>query len=560
MTTTHAEPKPIPIPDNFRFEWSNPEDAKLPLQQDRAHAPNPLTPLSGWLAEHFWAKGATAGFAAAKQPVMMHIRRINTYYYLAVTPSVPPEQMEEAGHQAEDALKASIPTFADRWENEWLPEIRGYHDTWNAFDLSGATDEDLLAHLQWSLDTFTRLWDIHFEVAVPFLVAPSMFFDLYSDLIENAGTMDAFKLLQGVENISFRAGTDLWELSRIAANSDTVRSTVLNTPTGELLGALDKTTDGQKFVESLDSYLAKWGNRSDTVIEIGDPSWIEDPAIVINNLKAYLSDDAQDPHANWLELVAERERLVDEAQTLIAGYPEPVRQQFNGMLAAGQNGHRIQEDHNWWIDQQGNHQVRQVYLEFGNRLAAAGAISGSDDVFMLSGDEITDSARSGFSGDFKSVVSERRAEMEKWQKVPPAPMAGTDYGPPPDNPVTRALGRFFGTPPAPAAPDHPELIPGTPGSSGKVTGTARVIIKLSDADRLKQGEILVTATTSPPWTPLFATASGIVTDTGGALSHCSIVAREYGIPATVGTMMATAAIKDGQQIEVDGDAGTVRIL
>ncbi len=119
---------------------------------------------------------------------------------------------------------------------------------------------------------------------------------------------------------------------------------------------------------------------------------------------------------------------------------------------------------------------------------------------------------------------------------------------------------MFGGPPAAPDPQHPELISGTPGAPGKVTGTARVITRLSDAGRLSHGEILVTPTTSPPWTPLFITAGAIVTDTGGALSHCAIVAREYGIPATVGTRMATAVIQDGQQIEVDGDAGTVRIL
>lgn len=560
MSTTHPEPKLIPIPDNFKFEWSSPEDSHLPLIQDRQHAPSPLTPLSGWLAEHHWAKGASAGFAAVSQPVAMRVRRINTYYYMAVIPAVPPEQMEEAGHKAEESLKALIPIFADRWENEWLPEIRGYHATWNAFDLKSATDEELLAHLEWTIETFTRLWSIHFEVAVPFMVAPSMFFDLYSDLIEGAGTMDAFKLLQGANNDSLRAGSDLWELSRVVTQSDELKSTVLNTPTSELMGELEKSTDGQRFLESLGVYLGKWGNRSDTVIEIGDPSWVEDPTILINNVKAYLGDDAHDPVAQWKELVAERERLVEEVQVRIAGYPEPVKQQFNGMLAAGQAGHRIQEDHNWWIDQQVNHQVRQVYREFGNRLTAAGTISNSDDVFMLMGDEIVDSAKAGFSGDLKSVASERRAEMERWEKVPAAHMVGTDYGQPPDNPVTRALGRFFGMPPAPPSPDHPELISGAAGSPGKVTGTARVIIKLSDAGRLKQGDILVTATTSPPWTPIFATAGGIVTDTGGALSHCAIVAREYGLPATVGTGRGTVAIKDGQRIEVDGDAGTVRIL
>jgi pyruvate,water dikinase len=87
-----------------------------------------------------------------------------------------------------------------------------------------------------------------------------------------------------------------------------------------------------------------------------------------------------------------------------------------------------------------------------------------------------------------------------------------------------------------------------------------VIIRLADAGRLNKGDILVTSTTSPPWTPLFAIAGTIVTDTGGALNHCSIVAREYGIPAAVGVSMATAVIKDGDQIEVDGDTVTVRIL
>jgi phosphoenolpyruvate synthase/pyruvate phosphate dikinase len=77
---------------------------------------------------------------------------------------------------------------------------------------------------------------------------------------------------------------------------------------------------------------------------------------------------------------------------------------------------------------------------------------------------------------------------------------------------------------------------------------------------LRQGEILVAPTTAPPWTPLFATAGGIVTDIGGALSHCAIVAREYGIPAVVGVTGATATIKDGSTIEVDGDTGMVRIV
>jgi pyruvate,water dikinase len=87
-----------------------------------------------------------------------------------------------------------------------------------------------------------------------------------------------------------------------------------------------------------------------------------------------------------------------------------------------------------------------------------------------------------------------------------------------------------------------------------------VIATLAEADKLHQGDVLVTRATAPAWTPLFATAAAIVTDAGGILSHCAVVAREYRLPAVVGTEVATARIQDGQMLEVDGAAGVVRIL
>ncbi|MDA1256700.1 MAG: PEP-utilizing enzyme [Chloroflexi bacterium] len=489
----------------------------------------------------------------------MRIKHINTHYYNAVFPVVPPEQMEEAGHRAEEMLKASIPTFAKRWDDEWLPELRGYHERWNAFDLSGASIDDLLVHMEWTLDTYRRLWAIHFEVAVPFLVAPSMFFDLYEDVFGSSEALHAYKLLQGVENFSFVAGRELWTLGE-KADTEAVRGLIRDTPTSEVVAALEASDGGGEFLGHLRTYLNDFGTRSDTIVELADPSWIEDPAIAIEMLKHYLAEDADDPADQWSQLVAEREQFVADARERIVGYPEPVRNQFEMFLAAGQNGQRIQEDHNWWIDQKGNHQVRQVALEFGRRFANAGVINSLNDIFYLDGDEIREISRAGITGDWKATVAERKAEMDRWSEVHAPPMIGTDYGPPPDNPVTRALNRFFGGPPPAPDPERPDVIRGNAGAPGTVTGTARVIIKLSDAGRLSKGDILVTATTAPPWTPLFATAGGIVTDTGGALSHCAIVAREYGLPAVVGTGMATAMIQDGQTIEVNGDAGEVRIV
>jgi pyruvate,water dikinase len=103
-------------------------------------------------------------------------------------------------------------------------------------------------------------------------------------------------------------------------------------------------------------------------------------------------------------------------------------------------------------------------------------------------------------------------------------------------------------------------IKGVGASQGRVSAPARVLSGPEDFYRMQPGEVLVARITTPAWTPLFAMASAVVTDVGGPLSHGSIVAREYGIPAVLGTGVATRRIVSGQRVEVDGAAGTVTIL
>ena len=114
--------------------------------------------------------------------------------------------------------------------------------------------------------------------------------------------------------------------------------------------------------------------------------------------------------------------------------------------------------------------------------------------------------------------------------------------------------------PAPTGNSEMNQITGLPGSAGVTRGTARVIHSLAEAGKLQPGDVLVAIATEPPWTPLFATASAIVTDVGGVLSHSAVVAREYRIPAVVGTGNATRTFQDGQMIEVDGNSGIVRVI
>jgi phosphoenolpyruvate synthase/pyruvate phosphate dikinase len=109
-------------------------------------------------------------------------------------------------------------------------------------------------------------------------------------------------------------------------------------------------------------------------------------------------------------------------------------------------------------------------------------------------------------------------------------------------------------------PREADAVKGIAGSAGVVRGPARLIHSLAEAGKLRRGDVLVAKTTLPPWTPLFATAAAVITDTGGVLSHSAVVAREYHIPAVVGTDYATSTFHDGQWLEVDGNAGTVRVV
>ena len=196
-------------------------------------------------------------------------------------------------------------------------------------------------------------------------------------------------------------------------------------------------------------------------------------------------------------------------------------------------------------------------MEFGGRLAQNGTLEVASDVFCLTLDELQNSR----DVPMKHLVQERKAEMERFSRVTPPSMLGTmpafemtDGGS-----MIRALFKGEMTPPS-TSQRETHSVKGSAGSAGVARGRASVIHSLAEAGKLQPGDVLVAIATEPPWTPLFATASAIVTDSGGVLSHSAVVAREYRIPAVVGTGHATSTFHDGQLLEVDGNAGTVRVV
>jgi pyruvate,water dikinase len=557
MSMTSATTVPAPMTPN----WEQPEDAQLFWRQDRMHFPYPISRLEDDLARIGLVEGLNRVHERYDIPVRLQARRFWTYHYAAEAPlALTPDEAAAMAAGAEQKTRQALAELEGRWNEEWLPALKRHLEHFQRFDLASSSLPELMAHVD---DAFVRLgdiWEMHFEIAMPSYLAMSLFEEFYRELFSDASALQAYQLLQGLENKTVESGNALWRLSRKAAASSAIRDIFVLYPASNVVPTLESFPEGQDFLIDLNAFLAEFGKRGETWGLIY-PSWIEDPTPVIKTIRDYLNNPSHDPVRDQRRLAGEREQLIADARATLASYPEAVRGQFEFMLRAAQTGIVLSEDHGYWIDFQSLYEIRRMILEVGQRFTAAGVLMAADEAFHLSLDEIRDTARYLPRADRRALVAARQAEMDHYRSITPPPAVGT---PPPDmpagndNPGARTAGKFFGAPPP--VSDNPDVLFGAAGSAGVVRGRARVIRDIADAARLQPGEIMVTATTAPPWTPLFGTAAAVVTDTGGVLSHCAVVAREYRIPAVVGTGFATAAIADGQIIEVDGERGVVRII
>jgi len=192
--------------------------------------------------------------------------------------------------------------------------------------------------------------------------------------------------------------------------------------------------------------------------------------------------------------------------------------------------------------------VRRLALRVGARLVSANALADAADVFFLYAAEVPTLLREPAGR--RAEVAGRRADLEQWRGVKPPKTLGK---PPPPPPPSR-----FERPPQEQSEDR--LLRGTGACAGMGRGPARIVVALEDFARVQSGDVLVCPSSNPSWVPLFGIIAGLVTNTGGVLSHAAVVAREFGVPAVVGTGVATERLRDGQLVEVDGTAGEVRLL
>ncbi|MEZ4867241.1 MAG: phosphoenolpyruvate synthase [Caldilineaceae bacterium] len=366
-------------------------------------------------------------------------------------------------------------------------------------------------------------------------------------LKERADPEDLNAILRGLTgNVTTEMDLRVGDLADVARQSPAVVAHLTNEPATTVLSTLAEVAGGPAFLTALDEFLTDYGMRGPSEIDISRPRWRDDPTpllqVIIGNLQHSASGSHRQHHAALArEGEAAAERLVTAART---GWLGPMRSRFVNRLTRVVRNLLPLREHPKFLLIRVIGEVRTVVLEAAAALVKQGRLEQVEDVWYLELLELADVLRNR-ADDPRPRVAQRKTEhVRAWSLTPPRVI--TSDGEIPIVHLTRD--------------DLPAgALPGNPVSGGVVEGIARVV---TDPTRevLAPGEILVAPFTDPGWTPLFINAAGLVMEVGGLMTHGSVVAREYGIPAVVGVLEATQRIQSGQRIRVHGDQGYVEIL
>ena len=512
--------------EDFSVVWKDPEDAKISWSIDPMHMPRPAPPLAFDVIARMWSD-----IFIGARPMS-----INGYIFNPEGWSPPPP--------TPDIMEKGVFKI---WHEEYAPRIEKACKKIRETDYESMTAIELAD----SLDSIIRDAIEAFRLTMtPVFAFMGPTFELVGfaekELGEDGGQLVG-TLLQASQNATAAAGAGLDVVADAARKSPEVAEALKKGRYDDL----ESAKGGSEFLAKLRGYLDEFGWRAESWGLPHVPTWAEEPQTALMLIGRYLSDDKLTPAAARKRSLEQRDAAMSEVESRLSG--ERLAE-FKRRLEACAGHVPISEGRaRWQLTIVGS--VRVPAIALGRKLVDASVIAEPNDVFFLSIAELKEAARNTAQSQ-KELVAKRKADLERWEHLDIPPFIGPEPSAPPPA-LEPILTKFFGLGVTPS--NDAKVVKGNPASRGTARGHARVILQLSDSDRLQKGDVLVCPTTAPPWTPLFAIASAIVTDTGGVLSHSAICAREYGIPCVVGTQTATREIPDGAMITVDGAEGTVRI-
>jgi pyruvate, water dikinase len=532
---------------------------------DGTHSVPPWTPMFGWFWINFCRHGMQYGAEKLSLPTVKgwDWRFLNGGGYLTL---LLVKSEEEKQRREVEFRKAILPLIQD-YDGIWygfVKEVLGRYANLKALDLDKASNIELLDNFEETINTCRRMWEIHMYMMYGTYTAYILFENMCREMAGIDDTSPIFhNVVSGFDNKVFQVDKRLWEFSQTAIK-DGLSDCFTQSEAPDISSKLAESEKGRAFLKDFKEFMNEDGWRMQRMSEINLPTWVEDPAPALGMVKHFIlkggafSLDSERQKATMNRLEAEKE--------LLRKVPEEQKGWFSQLMKLAQKSGIFSEEHDHYLDLYTHAMMRRSALGLGRRFVQNKALDYHEDVFFLIPDEIRRAGINPDQFDLRYIVDRRKKEWEEWQKKPnpPAILAeGFDLDQAmgvlvkSNDPI--ALKVVVGSMPQ-VRPELKADLYGTCGSPGVAEGTARVILTEDELHLIKEGDILVAASTSPSWTPVFSMIKAVVVDRGASLSHAAIVGREYGIPVVMNVFEGTNKIKSGQRIKVDANMGTVYIL
>ncbi len=439
-----------------------------------------------------------------------------------------------------------------QWQDEALPAYLTKIEQWKSIGVTNVSNEELLSGMR-----ELSIADANYWFSISIMVGGAKVTDellnrfLTSRLV--GGDLHSGMFLRGFSSKTIEAQVDLEALARQLRGEESLRDLVCNTRADELVEWLSRAPRGQPIVDGIDHYLERYGHQVYN-LDFVEPTQIEDPSAILISLKSLVESEGFDTLARRAKLVQDRDALIEKTSKSL----DPIRRWlFRKFLRWAQNFGPCREEALFYMGAAWS-TLRRLALELGQRMVVAGTLRTPEDVFYLETSELTEAltgcgaTRPG--SDLHQEVDRRRELRAARKQLHPPGII------PEGSRWKLGLLDLTAWETQKRNARDADILQGFAVSPGTVRGIATVILSPDDFNAMRPNTILVCPTTTPAWTPLLAHAKGLVTDIGGILAHGSIVAREYGIPAVLGTGNSTQRIVSGQRITVDGNRGTVTIL
>ena len=561
----------------FPVTWDSEVERQFFWVYDDLHIPNPVSPMffdiGGWwlscdhmfrrfgtpFAVDWLAKSVNGYVYTTAIPAEGNLRIDGTEYSGRYGARVPRDgwYADAMGKYLDTVLPVYGEHFAEWWRTRLRPEMER-----NFAYLEGRLDEaerqtlaEMACLLEDAIDIHDRHWKIHWMLNFAQLSAT---LNLRAVMDKTRGSVDE-QLLGRLQNSASDRNWDsieaLWRMKNEVRDDDALRAAFAAAAPGRIARQLHESERGRRFIaERVEPYQREFGWHAVWSHEFIYPTAREEMDPVLELVRGYLETDYDYPTA----IEAMRHDIEAASREILEGLTGGALEEMRAANDVNLRMAPLTPDHHFYIDQGANAHLRLVLIAIGRKLVETGRLDQPDDVMFLRYNELRSVIGNAAAIEPRGIVAARRAERKAAESVRPRDWIGTATASQLAFPYLVNWGypeRFERRQPI----DRDTII-GIAGSPGTVEGIARVVRTIDDFDEVREGDILVCQMTNPAWVVLFTKIAGLVTDTGGTTSHPAVLSREFGIPAVIGTSVATQEISTGDRLRVDGSAGLVEIL